>query len=28
LTYPQPIVNHEFARERVLAAYKKALAKV
>ncbi len=27
LTYPQPIVNHEFARERVLAAYKKALAK-
>jgi deoxyribodipyrimidine photo-lyase len=26
-SYPQPIVNHEFARERVLAAYKKALAK-
>jgi deoxyribodipyrimidine photo-lyase len=25
LTYPQPIVNHELARERVLAAYKKAL---
>ncbi|MEY3645660.1 MAG: hypothetical protein RL127_368 [Bacteroidota bacterium] len=27
LTYAKPIVNHEFARERVLAAYKKALAK-
>jgi len=27
LTYVKPIVNHEFARERVLAAYKKALAK-
>ncbi len=27
LTYPQPIVNHEFARERVLAAYKKALGR-
>ncbi len=26
LTYPQPIVEHKFARERVLAAYKKALA--
>ena len=25
LTYPQPIVNHEFARARVLEAYKKAL---
>lgn len=25
LTYPQPIVNHEFARARVLDAYKKAL---
>lgn len=25
LTYPQPIVEHKFARERVLAAYKKAL---
>ncbi len=25
LDYPQPIVNHEFARERVLSAYKKAL---
>lgn len=24
-TYPQPIVEHKFARERVLAAYKKAL---
>ncbi len=24
-TYPKPIVNHEFARRRVLAAYKKAL---
>lgn len=28
LSYVKPIVNHEFARERVLAAYKKALAKV
>jgi deoxyribodipyrimidine photo-lyase len=28
LSYAKPIVNHEFARERVLAAYKKALAKV
>ena len=27
LSYPQPIVNHEFARERVLAAYKKALGR-
>ena len=27
LSYPQPIVNHEFARGRVLAAYKKALNK-
>jgi deoxyribodipyrimidine photo-lyase len=27
LTYAKPIVNHEYARERVLAAYKKALAK-
>lgn len=26
LTYPAPIVEHKFARERVLAAYKKALA--
>ncbi len=25
LNYPQPIVNHEFARARVLEAYKKAL---
>ena len=25
LSYPQPIVNHEFARARVLEAYKKAL---
>lgn len=25
LSYPQPIVNHEFARARVLDAYKKAL---
>jgi deoxyribodipyrimidine photo-lyase len=25
--YPAPIVNHEFARKRVLEAYKKALAK-
>lgn len=28
LTYPLPIVDHAFARERVLKAYKKALAKV
>ncbi len=27
LTYPAPIVNHEFARGRVLAAYKEALGK-
>lgn len=27
LTYPAPIVNHEFARVRVLAAYKDALGK-
>ena len=27
LSYPQPIVNHEFARGRVLAAYKKALGR-
>jgi deoxyribodipyrimidine photo-lyase len=27
LTYPAPIVNHEFARVRVLAAYKEALGK-
>ncbi|MDT8886678.1 cryptochrome/photolyase family protein [Aquirufa regiilacus] len=27
LSYPQPIVNHEFARERVLVAYKKALGR-
>lgn len=27
LSYAQPIVNHEMARERVLLAYKKALAK-
>ncbi len=27
LTYPAPIVNHEFARARVLAAYKEALGK-
>ena len=27
LSYPQPIVNHEFARVRVLAAYKKALGR-
>jgi len=27
LTYPQPIVEHEFARERCLAEYKKALKK-
>ena len=27
LDYCKPIVNHEYARERVLAAYKKALAK-
>lgn len=26
LTYPQPIVDHKFARERVLNTYKKALA--
>jgi deoxyribodipyrimidine photo-lyase len=26
-SYPKPIVNHEFARERVLATYKKALGK-
>jgi len=26
LTYPKPIVNHAFARERVLAKYKRALA--
>ncbi len=26
LTYPQPIVEHRFARERVLATYKKALS--
>jgi deoxyribodipyrimidine photo-lyase len=26
-TYPQPIVNHEFARARVLDAYKKALGR-
>ena len=25
LTYPQPIVDHKFARERVLATFKKAL---
>lgn len=25
LNYPQPIIEHKFARERVLAAYKKAL---
>jgi deoxyribodipyrimidine photo-lyase len=25
LTYPKPIVEHKFARERVLATYKKAL---
>ena len=24
-TYPQPIVDHAFSRERVLKAYKKAL---
>ena len=27
LTYPQPIVDHKFARERVLATFKKALEK-
>ena len=27
LTYPQPIVNHEYARERCLKAYKTALGK-
>jgi deoxyribodipyrimidine photo-lyase len=27
LSYPAPIVNHEFARVRVLAAYKEALGK-
>ncbi|WP_026994560.1 cryptochrome/photolyase family protein [Flectobacillus major] len=27
LSYPQPIVNHEFARKRVLDAYQKALKK-
>ncbi len=27
LTYPAPIINHEFARVRVLAAYKEALGK-
>lgn len=27
MTYPAPIVNHEFARARVLAAYKEALGK-
>jgi deoxyribodipyrimidine photo-lyase len=27
MTYPAPIVNHEFARGRVLAAYKEALGK-
>ena len=27
LTYPAPIVNHEFARARVLEAYKVALGK-
>ena len=26
-TYPEPIVDHKFARDRVLAAYKKALGK-
>nr|MDH4459853.1 FAD-binding domain-containing protein [Flectobacillus sp.] len=25
LRYPQPIVNHEFARKRILALYKKML---
>jgi deoxyribodipyrimidine photo-lyase len=25
--YPKPIVNHEFARKRVLEAYAKALGK-
>ncbi|MGZ4033466.1 MAG: cryptochrome/photolyase family protein [Bacteroidia bacterium] len=28
LTYPKPIVEHKFARERVLKTYKKALANV
>jgi deoxyribodipyrimidine photo-lyase len=27
LTYPKPIVDHKFARERVLATFKKALEK-
>ena len=27
LTYPQPIVNHEFARKRCLEIYGKALKK-
>ncbi|MDF2438821.1 MAG: photolyase FAD-binding protein [Bacteroidota bacterium] len=28
LTYPQPIVEHKFARERVLSVYKKALSTI
>jgi deoxyribodipyrimidine photo-lyase len=28
LAYPKPIVVHEFARDRVLAAYSKALKEV